>query len=283
MKNQKVITLCVIVCALIFGACSNASDNQTKMTEKIFDIGNTQLKLDRNDITIEVGEIFEVKAIPIAGETELDGNVMWNVTEWQQIISYNNREWIPEKGFDVRDSNPYKGTQFRAEKPGITKIAVSDFQGKLLSDVCVVTVVEKKESVKEELEEKSQEKNESTQRVIYNKSGTTILLKNTLPFTVNYKVGNKPYSSCEISNVSVGDVSFMGIAIDIEYKKTFDSNGMDGQCTFWWKLYDSSNTVIEDGPVSQYNASVGEKFKDSFRILEDLGAETYTLEFVDYH
>lgn len=283
MRNPKIITLCVIACMLILSACSNASDNQGKMVEKASDIESIQLKLDRNDITVEVGEIFKVKAIPLTVEAELEGNIMWNSTEWRQIISYNNREWISGKGFDVKDGNPYEGTEFIAENPGIIKIAVTDFQGKLLSDVCVVTVVEKKESVKEELEEKSQEKNESTQKALYSRGSTTILLKNTLPFTVNYKLGNKLYSSCEILNASVGDISFMGIAIDIEYKKTFDSDGMGGECAFWWKLYDSSNTVIEDGPVSQYNASVGEKFKDSFRILEDLGAETYTLEFVDYH
>ncbi len=283
MRNPKIITLCVIACMLILSACSNASDNQGKMVEKASDIESIQLKLDRNDITVEVGEIFKVKAIPLTVEGELEGNIMWNFTEWQQIISYNNREWMSGKGFDVKDGNPYEGTEFRADEPGITKIAVTDFQGNVLSDTCTVTVVEKEGAIEEETDEKTQDKNESTQGVLYSKGGTTILLKNTLPFTVNYKFGDKLYSSCEILNVSVGDISFMGIGIDIEYKKTFDSDGMGGQCTFWWKLYDSSNTVIEDGPVSQYNASVGEKFKDSFRILEDLGVETYTLEFVDYH
>lgn len=282
MRNPKIITLCVIACMLILSACSNASDNQGKMVEKASDIESIQLKLDRNDITVEVGEIFKVKAIRIADKMELDSNVLWNGTEWQQIIWFNNREWVPGKGYNVKDLNPYEGTEFKAEKPGIAKITVTDSQGKVISDSCVVTVVEKKDSIEEETEEKIQDENESTQGVLYSKGGTTILLKNTLPFTVNYKFGDKLYSSCEILNVSVGDISFMGIGIDIEYKKTFDSDGMGGQCTFWWKLCDSSNTVIEDGPVTQYNASVGEKFKDSFRILEDLGAESYTLEFVDF-
>ena len=272
----------VITCVVLLCGCATTSVDDVKIEDVAMDDMSMQIRLDCNEISVEVGETFNIKAISITEEKELTDNIMWNSAEWSQIISYNNREWVSEKGFDVKDGNPYEGTEFIAENPGITKIAVTDFQGKVLSDVCVVTVVDKKESVEEKPEEKNQEKNESEQKALYSQGGTTILLKNTLPFTVNYKFGNELYSSCEILNVSVGDVSFMGIAIDIEYKKTFDADGMGEQCAFWWKLYDSSNTVIEDGPVSQYNASVGEKFKDSFRILEDLRAETYTLEFVDF-
>ena len=282
MKNPKMITLCIIACALIFGACRDDSNNQTKIMER------GQLKLSCSDITVKVGEEFVVSADCVGNPAIFNTEVRWKLGLLENgIIGYKRDDWPtwdPDKAVawneivnDIVD--PFKGTEFIAQRPGVAELCVLDSNSNVISDICKITVVEKEEPI----EEKIQDKNESTQGVLYSKGGTTILLKNTLPFTVNYKFGDKLYSSCEILNVSVGDISFMGIGIDIEYKKTFDSDGMGGQCTFWWKLYDSSNTLIEDGPVTQYNASVGEKFKDSFRILEDLGAETYTLEFVDYH
>lgn len=117
--------------------------------------------------------------------------------------------------------------------------------------------------------------------VLYSKNGTTILLKNDLPSTVNYAIGGAIDSTTEILEISVGKETYTGIRIDVKCKKTYEKE-KNTPCAFQWKLYDSSNLLIESGPITNDAVTIGEQFKESFTVFEELGSETYTLVFADF-
>ena len=117
--------------------------------------------------------------------------------------------------------------------------------------------------------------------VLYSKNGTTILLKNELPVVVNYAIGGNTDSTTEVSEISISKATYTGIVFDVICKKTYEKY-KNAPSAFNWKLYDSSDLLIESGPISNSTAALGEKFKEFFVVHEDLGSETYTLVFTDF-
>lgn len=117
--------------------------------------------------------------------------------------------------------------------------------------------------------------------VLYSKNGTTILIKNELPAIVNCAILGEIDSTTEILEISVGKETDTGIHIDVICKKTYE-NVENTPCAFNWKLYDSSDLLIDSGSITNYTASIGEQFKESFAIFETLDSKSYTLVFEDF-
>lgn len=117
--------------------------------------------------------------------------------------------------------------------------------------------------------------------VLYSENGTTILLKNELPAVVNYAIGGDMDSTTEILEVSISKATYTGIGFEVICKKTYEKY-KNAPSAFNWKLYDSSDVLIESGPISDSTVALGEKFKNSFSVFEKLGSGTYTLAFVDF-
>ena len=117
--------------------------------------------------------------------------------------------------------------------------------------------------------------------VLYSKNGTKILLKNDLPTRVNYAIGGID-STTEILEISVGKETYTGLRLDVKCKKTYERE-KSTPCAFNWKLYDSSDLLVDSGPIVNDTASIGEQFKESFTIyFTDLDSETYKLVFADF-
>ena len=139
------------------------------------------------------------------------------------------------------------------------------------------TVTEKEQT---DLDVNEEESNFSDD-VLYSKNGTTILLKNELPVVVNFAIGGDKSSSTEILEISLAKATYTGIGFEVVSKKTYEKY-KNAPSAFNWKLYDSSDLLIESGPISNSTAALGEKFKEYFSIFEKLGSETYTLVFTDF-
>lgn len=277
MKFRKVFALVTITCTMFFSACGNAPTRNAE--------DRIQLKLDSNEITVEVSETFVIKATSMGDDYYSGDNIRWHWVENFRSIRYNNSEnFDPDKGTylnSITDRNPYGGTEFIALEPGIVELWVVDDEGNQISDTCIVTVVEENASddIVEDKEYEDAVNNGSIS--LYSADGTTILLKNNLPSTINYVPGEIG-SSCKITKVSLDQKTSMGVRFDVECEKTYEQyNGCP--VVFNWKLYDSSDMVVETGTIKNNGVEVGDRFRESFIIYEELEPDIYTIKFVDFN
>lgn len=277
MKKLRVMILCVVACMLILNACSGTADKQTKVKETGSDIEKVQLKLSCNDITIESGEVFFIRAT-CEGDADIPAEeIRWEYTPQRARIVYKNWDWNPITGDNTRDKDPLIGTEFKGCEPGDGELYVVDSSGNIISDVCKITVVENEEPAEEISEE---EKVQTEQPIINNKEKPQIIIKNPLPAEFRFMSSSgKRYSACKVHKADV--IQKNGhILIELLCEKTYDENmGASAECYFVWKLYDEQNVVVDSGSVAKYNVSVNERFTETIYIFKDLQPGTYNLEF----
>ena len=159
-----------------------------------------------------------------------------------------------------------------------TDVVKESFEAGYNDGIGIDTNVTEKEQI--DLEVNEEESNFSDD-VLYSKNGTTILFKNELPVAVNYAIGGDADSTTEILEISIAKATYTGMGFEVICKKTYEKY-KNAPSAFNWRLYDSSDLLIESGPISNSTAALGEKFKESFSVIEKLGSETYTLVFTDF-
>ncbi|MBE6602486.1 MAG: hypothetical protein E7637_08320 [Ruminococcaceae bacterium] len=93
-------------------------------------------------------------------------------------------------------------------------------------------------------------------------NGCTVTVDSDLPKKIDYKTySGSTQSSCLITEISF-EVSGDDLYIYFTGKKTYDSrgSGQSDSCKIGWKLYDSSNNVIESGTTYTTSVATGEGF-----------------------
>lgn len=275
MKKTILMILIISISAILLSACAE------KKSER-------KVTLDHNEITVECGQTFTLNATVEPADSDMS-NSMWLINDAYIVNS-----------LDKDNASGKLSANFKAVSTGSTYIGFcpNGFPNGPIGAYCTVTVIEETEEHKAEREKAEAEEKAAREKAAAEakaarearaaeeaktllKGAVTIKLKNDLPVKLHYNSSKgQPYSSCEVTGVK-----FDGDTLIVTGKKTSDYRGETGNqpCTFRYKLYDSSNTVVSTQICEVYGLVVGETFKKEIYLYpSSLDSGTYTLQLTDY-